>query len=64
MSHRSEVLSDQQWDTIAPLLPGSVVVVPGAPIVRCLKAFFGSYAPVPVGQIYPTSPSPSTCWPR
>ena len=21
MSHRSEVLSDQQWDTIAPLLP-------------------------------------------
>ena len=21
MNHRSEVLSDQQWDTIAPLLP-------------------------------------------
>ena len=41
MSHRSEVLSDQQWDTIAP-------------IVSCLKAFFGSYAQVPVDQIYRT----------
>ena len=41
MSHRSEVLSDQQWDTIAP-------------IVSCLKAFFGSDAQVPVDQIYRT----------
>ena len=41
MSHRSEGLSPEQWDTIAP-------------IVSCLKAFFGSYAQVPVDQIYRT----------
>ena len=43
MSHRSEGLSPEQWDTIAP-------------IVSCLKAFFGFYAQVPVGQIYRTQP--------
>ena len=30
------------------------MLLPGAPIVSCLKAFFGSFAPVPVGQIYRT----------
>ena len=30
------------------------MVVPGAPIVSCLKAFFGPDAQVPVGQIYRT----------
>ena len=48
MSHRSEV-----WDT--SLLCGqnwSAMVVPGAPIVSCLKAFFGSYPQMPVGKIY------------
>ena len=51
MSHQSEVLSPGQWDTITPLLPELMSL---APIVSCLKAFFGSYAPVPVGQIYRT----------
>ena len=59
MSHRSEVLSDQQWDTIGPLRPELIirrVGVLGAPMVSCLKAFFGSYAQVPVGQIYRPHP--------
>ena len=53
MSHQSEVLSPGQWDTITPLLPELMSL---APIVSCLKAFFGSFAPVPVGQIYRTHP--------
>ena len=48
-----EVLSQKQWDTIAPLLPELMSL---APIVSCLKAFFGSDAQVPVVQIYRTDP--------
>ena len=55
MSHQSEVLSPGQWDTITPLLPELMSL---APIVSCLKAFFGSYAQVPVGQIYRPHPLP------
>ena len=51
MSHQSEVLSPGQWDTITPLLPELMSL---APIVSCLKAFFGSDAQVPVDQIYRT----------
>ena len=53
MSHQSEVLSPGQWDTITPLLPELMSL---APIVSCLKAFFGSDAQVPVVQIYRTDP--------
>ena len=53
MSHRSEVLSDQQWDTIGPLLPE--LISRGRPWRSNREVFEGilwSYAPVPVGQIY------------
>ena len=57
MSHRSEVLSQEQWDTITLLLPE---LMNHAPSWRSNRQLFeGILWPlrsVPVGQIYRTQP--------
>ena len=55
MSHRSEVLSQKQWDTIAPLRPE--LISRGRPWRSNREVFEGILwllRQVPVGQIYPT----------
>ena len=66
MSHRSEVLSDQQWDTIAPLLPE--LISPGRPWSSNRQLFEGILWFLRSGAGWPylpdRYPSPLTCWPR
>ena len=66
MSHRSEVLSDQQWDTIGPLLPE--LISRGRPWrsnrqpFESILWFFRSGAGWP--DLPDTYLNPSACWPR
>ena len=66
MSHRSEVLSDQQWDTIAPLRPE--LISRGRPWRSNRELFEGILWLLRSGagwqDLPATYPSPSTCWPR
>ena len=66
MSHRSEGLSPEQWDTIAPLLPELMSRVPPWRSNRQLSEgilwLLRSSAGWP--DLPDRSPSPSTCWPR
>ena len=66
MSHRSEVLSPEQWDTIAPLLPELMSRAP--PWCSNRQLFEGILWLLRSGAGWPdlpdTYPSPSTCWPR
>ena len=62
MSHRSEVLSDQQWDTIGPLLPE--LISRGRPWCSNGEVFEGIlFLRSGAGWQYllATYPSPSTC---
>ena len=55
MSHRSEGLSPEQWDTIAPLLPELMSRVPPWRSNRQLfEGILWLLRQVPVGQIYRT----------
>ena len=66
MSHRSEVLSQKQWDTIAPLLPE--LISRGRPWCSNRELFEGILWVLPSGarwqDLPATDSSPSTCWPR
>ena len=66
MNHRSEVLSQKQWDTIAPLLPE--LISRGRPWRSNRQLFEGILWGLRSGAGWPdlptTYPSPSTCWPR
>ena len=66
MSHRSEVLSEEQWDTIAPLLPE--LISPGRPWSSNRQLFEGILWFLRSGAGWPylpdRYPSPLTCWPR
>ena len=66
MSHRSKVLSDQQWDTIGPLRPE--LISRGRPWCSNGELFEGILWLLRSGAGWPdlpaTSPSPSTCWRR
>jgi len=66
ISHRSEVLSDQPWDTTAPLRPE--LISPGRPWPSNRELFEGILWLLGSGAGWPdlaaTYPSPSTCWPR
>ena len=66
MSHRSEVLSDQQWDTIGPLRPE--LISRGRPWGSNGELFEGILWLLRSGAGWPdlpaTSPTPSTCWRR
>ena len=66
MSYRSEGLSLEQWDTIAPLLPELMSRAP--PWCSNRQLFEGILWLLRSGAGWPdlpdTAPSPSTCWPR